>query len=141
MNRLMRFVAVYAWAGWMLIGLLSPASAQDRGSVDAPVAAPSSTSARPSNDFRPILFMFAVIGVIFYMVVLRPQRREQRDRDEMLSDISKGDHVVTAGGIHGTVEAIDVSKGIVSVQIAPKTVIRVNKASMSNVTPRRAAVA
>jgi len=85
---------------------------------------------------RPLLFMFGAIGLVFWLVVLRPQRAEQKKRDEMLNEVAKGDHVVTIGGIHGTVEGVDLSKNLVSVSIAPKTTIRINKSSVASVTPK-----
>ena len=50
-----------------------------------------------------LLPMFAMIGVLFYVMVLLPQRREQNQRKTMLDDLKKNDHVITSGGIHGTV--------------------------------------
>ncbi|GEM_PF-254677 len=107
--------------GWMRLALAQ----------QAPAAAPASGS-----DFRPVLFMFLALGLLFYFIIIRPQRREQRQRQSMLDAVTKGDHVVTAGGIHGTVEAIDLTKGIVSLQVAPRTTIRVNKSALASVTPR-----
>ena len=89
-----------------------------------------------SPSMSPIIFMFIALAVLFYVVIVRPQRTEQKKRESMLDAVAKGDHVVTSGGIHGTVEAVDLSKGIISVNIAPKTTIRVNKTALSSVTPK-----
>lgn len=90
-----------------------------------------------ASDAMPLVFMLLIIGVLFYFVILRPQRTEQKKRDEMLSVVGKGDHIVTVGGIHGTVEGVDVTKNIVSISVAPKTTIRVNKSALASVTPRK----
>lgn len=87
-------------------------------------------------DTMPLLMMFLVIGVLFYFVILRPQRSEQKKREEMLNAVAKGDHVVTIGGIHGTVEGIDTGKNTVSLLVAPKTTLRVNRSALASVTPR-----
>lgn len=97
--------------------------------TQAPTAAP--------QDMRPLLMMLGAIGILFWFVVLRPQRTEQKKRDEMLSEVAKGDHIVTVGGIHGTVEGVDLSKNLVSVSIAPKTTIRISKSSVASVTPKK----
>jgi preprotein translocase subunit YajC len=94
-------------------------------------------SAQGAGDMRPLLFMLLAIGAIFYFIVLRPQRNEQKKREEMLNAVAKGDHVVTIGGIHGTVEAIDVTKNVVSISVAPKTTIRVNRSALASVSSRK----
>ena len=49
--------------------------------------------------FIPMILIF----VIFYMLVFRPQKKEQRDKQKMRDNLKKNDHAVTAGGIHGTI--------------------------------------
>ncbi len=55
-----------------------------------------------SGGFVLFLNMAAVI-LIFYFVLIRPQRREQARQKEMIAAIGKGDEIVTTGGIVGTV--------------------------------------
>jgi preprotein translocase subunit YajC len=56
-----------------------------------------------ATQLLPILAMFAV----FYFLLIRPQQKRQKTRNQMLSTLSKGDKIVTIGGLHGTIEAID----------------------------------
>ncbi len=51
----------------------------------------------------PLVAMFA----IFYFLLIRPQQKRQKKTREMQSDLKKGDKVVTIGGLHGIVDAID----------------------------------
>ena len=53
------------------------------------------------------LIMFALIIGIFYFMILRPQQKRQKERQKMLDSVKKGDKVVTAGGLHGTVAGLD----------------------------------
>jgi preprotein translocase subunit YajC len=53
------------------------------------------------------LLPFLLIIVIFYFLIIRPQQKKQKERQQLLEAIKKGDRVVTAGGIHGTVEGIE----------------------------------
>jgi preprotein translocase subunit YajC len=46
---------------------------------------------------------FIGIFAIFYFLLIRPQQRQRREREAMLSAVKKGDRVVTTGGLHGTV--------------------------------------
>jgi preprotein translocase subunit YajC len=50
---------------------------------------------------------FLLIIVIFYFLILRPQQKRQKERAALLESMKKGDKVITAGGIYGTVEGIE----------------------------------
>jgi preprotein translocase subunit YajC len=58
-----------------------------------------------STQINPlfIISQFVLIIGIFYFILIRPQRLEQKKRQEMLNSINKNDEVVTTGGIHGTI--------------------------------------
>jgi len=56
-------------------------------------------------DFTFFLMMGAIFA-IFYGLVIRPQKKQQREREEFLKTAAKGDEVVTQGGIHGRVSAV-----------------------------------
>lgn len=49
--------------------------------------------------FLPFLIMFAV----FYFLLIRPQQKRQKQRNQMLNELKKGDKVITIGGLHGTI--------------------------------------
>jgi len=53
------------------------------------------------------LLFFAAIFAVFYFLLIRPQQRQKREREQMLSALKKGDRIVTTGGLHGTVAALD----------------------------------
>jgi preprotein translocase subunit YajC len=55
----------------------------------------------------PTLGMFALMFVIFYFLLIRPQQRQKRDREQMLASVKKGDRVVTGSGLHGTVTGLN----------------------------------
>lgn len=57
----------------------------------------------------PLLLMFA----IFYFLLIRPQQKRQKAVQQMQSDLKKGDKVVTIGGMHGIVDAIDEGQVVV----------------------------
>ncbi|WP_173916030.1 preprotein translocase subunit YajC [Halobacillus sp. Marseille-Q1614] len=60
----------------------------------------------------PIILMF----VIFYFLLIRPQQKKQKAVQRMQSDLQKGDRIVTIGGMHGTIHAIDEGTLVISVQ-------------------------
>ncbi|GIN87031.1 UPF0092 membrane protein YrbF [Heyndrickxia sporothermodurans] len=51
----------------------------------------------------PILLMF----VLFYFLLIRPNQKRQKAVQQMQTNLTKGDKIVTIGGLHGTVDAID----------------------------------
>jgi preprotein translocase subunit YajC len=53
-----------------------------------------------------MLVPMAAIFLIFYFLLIRPQQKRQKDHEQMLQAIEKGDNVVTAGGLHGKVVGI-----------------------------------
>ena len=57
----------------------------------------------------PILLMF----VLFYFLLIRPQQKKQKNVQKMQNELSKGDKVVTIGGLHGIVDAVDEGKIVI----------------------------
>jgi preprotein translocase subunit YajC len=53
------------------------------------------------------IVMFGGIFAIFYFMIIRPQQKRAKEREKMLSNIEKGDKVITSGGIHGVVAGIE----------------------------------
>ncbi len=53
------------------------------------------------------LIMFGAIFAIFYFMIIRPQQKRAKEREKLLSEIKKGDKVVTNGGLHGVIAGID----------------------------------
>lgn len=77
------------------------------------------------------LVMFGLIFLIFYFMIVRPQQKRQKDRQKMLDAIKKGDKIITAGGVHGTV--IGVEDKTVLVQIADNVKVKVDRGSVSSI--------
>ncbi|MEE8225012.1 MAG: preprotein translocase subunit YajC [candidate division NC10 bacterium] len=74
----------------------------------------------------PLVLMFA----IFYFILIRPQQKKQREQREMLKALKTGDQIVTAGGIYGTIIAIDENK--VKLKIAENVKVDVARSSVSS---------
>ncbi|HIV74246.1 MAG TPA: preprotein translocase subunit YajC [Candidatus Pseudogracilibacillus intestinigallinarum] len=60
-------------------------------------------------SLSPIILMF----VIFYFLLIRPQQKRQKQVREMQDNLQKGDSIVTIGGLHGVIDAIDEGKVII----------------------------
>lgn len=53
------------------------------------------------------VFLFGSIILIMYFFMIRPQQKKQKDAKNFVSEIKRGDNVVTIGGIHGKVFSVD----------------------------------
>lgn len=67
----------------------------------------------------------------FYFLLIRPQRNRQRAQQALVASLEVGDDVMTSGGIFGTIIDIDEDEGIVTVEIAPGTRIRMLRQGIS----------
>ncbi|MBF0521818.1 MAG: preprotein translocase subunit YajC [Candidatus Omnitrophica bacterium] len=65
-----------------------------------------------SNPLMHMIIPYALIFLIFYFLLIKPQKDKQKELKDMLSNLKKNDEVVTTSGIHGTV-----------VQVKDKTVV------------------
>lgn len=54
----------------------------------------------------PIFYAYILIFLIFYFLVFKPQKDQQKKTKEMIQNIKKNDSVITTGGIHGTVSLV-----------------------------------
>ncbi|MEL6360714.1 MAG: preprotein translocase subunit YajC [Pseudomonadota bacterium] len=82
----------------------------------------------PLLNLAPLVFVF----VIFYFFVIAPQNKARKQHQEMVSNVRRGDKVVTAGGLVGKVTKV-VDDTEVMVEVASKVEVRVVKATLSNV--------
>ena len=76
-----------------------------------------------------LLIPAALFFVIFYFIVMRPQAKQQNDHKAFLDKLSKGDEVVTAGGIVGKVDKV--AGDLVFVEVANNVKLRVVKAQIT----------
>lgn len=74
--------------------------------------------------------MIAVMFAVFYFLLIRPQQKRQRETDEMLKALRKGDKVRTSGGIRG--EIVDLDEQEVALLIAEKVKIHVLRSHIAS---------
>jgi len=91
--------------------------------------APEST-ASPLVQFFPFILIF----LIFYILVIRPEKNKQRQRQSEIAALKKNDAVVTSGGIHGTV--VNVKDKTFIVRIDDNVKIEIDKESVSTILPK-----
>jgi len=78
-----------------------------------------------------LLLPLVLLGVMFYFMIWRPQRKQQKERKAMLDSLKKGDKVVTIGGIHGELTAL--KEDYVTLKVADKVEIKLSRSGISHV--------
>jgi len=78
-------------------------------------------------SFLPIIFIF----VIFYFLLIRPQQKQKKEHQNLLSNLKEGDNVLTSGGIYGRITGIKDDK--VTVEISDKVRVKVNRGHIAGV--------
>jgi preprotein translocase subunit YajC len=107
------------WQSWWFIAQQQP---------------PAGDAADGIRSFLPVL-PWIMIGILFYLMLVRPERRKRAELDNMLKSLKKNDRVVTVGGIFGTVVQASQDADEVTLRIdeSNNTRIRVLRSSISRV--------
>lgn len=111
--------------------LITPAFAQTAGAAGA------------SSGFAgmmPLLVQFALIGLVFWFFIIRPQNQKMKEHRAKLAAVQKGDQVVTGGGLVGKVSRV-IDQDFVEVELAPNVKVRAVKSTLTDVIDPAAAAA
>ncbi len=95
--------------------------------------APSSNGAGGGgSSLVSTIIMFGAIFLIFYFMIIRPQQKRSKEREKMLSNVQKGDKIVTSGGMHGTV--VHIEEKTVLIQVSDNVKLKFERSAISNIT-------
>ena len=75
----------------------------------------------------------ALVIVIFYFLVIRPQQKKLKNHHNMVNNLQRGDQILTAGGIFGKVSKLEADTNTLLVKIAPKVQVKIKKETVSQV--------
>ena len=82
-----------------------------------------------TESWMPIIFLLLIFAV-FYFLMIRPQRKRQKEHEELTKELRKGDRVITAGGIYGQIESL--SEDSVVIKIESGATMRVARGSIAS---------
>jgi preprotein translocase subunit YajC len=118
-------VIAYFWHSF----LLAQAEAQGQAPAATPDQAPG------ISDGTRLLFMILITGVLFYFIMLRPQKRKEQALRDRINNLKENERVVTIGGIHGVVTNVqrDSERVTIRVDEATGTKLRVNLSAIARV--------
>ena len=89
---------------------------------------PAATSSLMS--FLPLIVIFAV----FYFMLIRPQMKRSKEHRQLVAQLSKGDEVITNGGLLGRIT--DVSESFVTLELADNLQIKLQRQAVASVMPK-----
>ncbi|MBA6230850.1 MULTISPECIES: preprotein translocase subunit YajC [unclassified Colwellia] len=87
-------------------------------------------------DGTSMLIMLAVFGLVFYFMIYRPQAKRVKEHKGLMSALSKGDEVLTQGGIVGKIVKVSDEKDFIVVSVAEGTEVVLQKAAINAVLPK-----
>ncbi len=77
------------------------------------------------GELFSMIIMFGIIFLIFWFILIRPQKKEMERHQTLLSGLKAGDQVVTAGGIFGTIKSVD--GPVIQLEISGGTKIKIDR--------------
>lgn len=91
--------------------------------------------ATQGSGLSSILMLVAFFTIVYFLLI-RPQMKRNKEQRKMLSEIAKGDEIITTGGIVGKI--VKVGENYTEIQIAENTVIKIQKNAISTALPKGA---
>lgn len=83
-----------------------------------------------------LVFMLVMFGLIFYFMIYRPQAKRVKEHKSLMSSLSKGDEILTSGGILGKIAKISDDSDYVLISLNDNTQITIKKDYISAVLPK-----
>jgi preprotein translocase subunit YajC len=83
-----------------------------------------------------MLIMLGVFGLIFYFMLYRPQAKRVKDHKNLVTSLSKGDEVLTQGGMVGKISKVSEDKDFIELALNDSTNIVIQKSAVSAVLPK-----
>ena len=83
-----------------------------------------------------MLFIFIIFGLIFYFMIYRPQAKRNKEHKKLMSELTKGTEVLTAGGIIGKITKVPEKGDVIVIALNDKTEITINRNYIATVLPK-----
>lgn len=83
-----------------------------------------------------MLIMLGIFGLIFYFMLYRPQAKRVKEHKALVTSLSKGDEVLTQGGIIAKISKVNAEKDFIEVALNDQTNIVVQKSAVTAVLPK-----
>jgi len=101
---------------------ISPAYAQD--------------GAAAQGGGMEVIIMLLLFGLVFYFLIYRPQAKRMKQHKELIGSLSKGDEVLTQGGMVGKITKVSDDKDFIVIALSEEMEVTVQKAAVTSVLPK-----
>ena len=78
-----------------------------------------------ARNFLPLIFLFG----IFYFLIIRPQQKQQKEHQSMLDSLTKGDKILTNGGLYA--EVVKVEEDFIKIKLNDTSIVKLDRAFVS----------
>ena len=96
--------------------------------------AEAAPAAAQQPDLLGALMPFAILFVVFYFLLIRPQQKRAKEHRKLIDNLAKGDEVVTGGGLVGKV--VDLGDNFIEVEVADNVRVKVQRQMLASVLPK-----
>lgn len=93
------------------------------------VTAWGQVASAPGGEMFPLIMVLVLFGAVFYFMLIRPQKKRQSQHVQLLRELKRGDQIISAGGIYGTV--MNIGDDSVVIKLEEETTLRLAKSSIT----------
>ena len=90
----------------------------------------------PAGGGMEMIIMLAVFGFIFYFMIYRPQAKRAKEHRNLMSSLSKGDEVLTSGGLVGKIAKVSADSDYIVLALNDQTQVTIKRDFVSAVLPK-----
>ena len=90
----------------------------------------------PAGGGMEMIIMLAVFGLIFYFMIYRPQAKRAREHRNLMSPLTKGDEVLTSGGLVGKIAKVSADSDYIVLALNDQTQVTIKRDFVSAVLPK-----
>ena len=91
-------------------------------------AQPAAEGAKGGSSYTMLIFLGLMI-LVFYLFIIRPQQKKQKQVQQFRENLKKGDKIVTIGGIHGKIT--DVQESTFTIEVSDNVKVTIEKAAVA----------
>lgn len=103
------------------------------------LAGDAAATAAGTPNYLTTIIPFVLMFAVLYFLLIRPQQKRQKTRNQMLNQLKKGDKVTTIGGLHGTI--MEITDDTVVLRVNDATKLTFDRSAVNSVTAASSAAA
>jgi len=102
--------------------------------IDFFISSAHAQAAPAQGGSGSFLVMMVLFFVIFYFMLMRPQMKQAKEHKKLIENLSKGDEIVTSGGLLGKI--VEIGDNFILIEVAKETEIKIQKHAVTALMPK-----